>query len=61
MTRVGGREVDEAHEMRARKACWEDCKAGKHVDPDAGCFTRCTDPRACQGWIPYLSQTGAAE
>lgn len=44
-----------AEEAAARAACFADCSAGAHLDFEAGCCTRCADPRECQGWVPYLS------
>ncbi len=48
-------------EAAARRACFEDCAAGAHLDFEAGCCSVCRSPAECQGWVPYLNKKEPSE
>ncbi len=38
---------------RAMHACFKDCAAGIHLDPENGCVSKCSRWEYCEGWRAY--------
>ena len=34
--------------------CFEDCRTGRHLDPENGGIPKCANWHECQGWRAYL-------
>ena len=43
----------QAKRRRAMQACFEDCAAGAHLDPENGVVNKCPSWEHCQGWRAY--------
>ena len=37
----------------AMQKCFKECRAGKHMDLEAGCVSKCETWESCQGWRAY--------
>lgn len=44
----------------AKKLCFKDCAAGRHIDYENGCFTICKSAEQCQGWTAYTHRVPKA-
>ena len=47
------RQERQAKTRRAKQACFKDCSAGVHLDPENGCVSKCFSWEFCQGWRAY--------
>lgn len=53
-------EADRHIEDKARTLCFADCSAGRHLDFEAGCCSRCRASSECQSWRSYTADAREA-
>lgn len=50
-------ELGAPRQRAAAAACFDDCRDGRHMDPENGVVSVCHRASECQGWRAYLAPT----
>lgn len=57
----GAAKVSDEARRAAQSACFDDCRSGRHLDPENGAVSICHRAGECQGWRAYLSDVEKAD